>query len=352
MAAITYKCPHCGGDLRFHPESQDYQCEYCKSAFSQKELDAITPEGAAGAEKPGEKSPGQEGGEAVLYNCPSCGAEIVTDETTTATFCYYCHNPVVLSGKLQGAYHPDQVIPFAIDRDKALEIFNQWIGKKKYIPKAFYSPDQIEKLSGVYFPYWLYNCRVEGHLDAEGTKRRTWMTGGVQYVETQKYDIAREGQMPVEHLTRNALKKSNRQLVEGVLPFDMKGLQPFSMGYLSGFQAENRDMEREEFAPEIENEIREFASSNLQSGVAGYEAVEIRSSSADIKDVDWKYALMPVWTLTYKDPKSDKIYYFACNGQTGKVCGELPVDTGRLAGLFASIFIPLFVIFMIAGYFL
>ena len=40
--------------------------------------------------------------DALVYICPSCGAEVVTDATTAATFCYYCHNPVVLSGKLSG----------------------------------------------------------------------------------------------------------------------------------------------------------------------------------------------------------------------------------------------------------
>lgn len=98
----------------------------------------------------------------MLYTCPSCGAEIVTDETTAATFCYYCHNPVILSGRLSGEFHPDYVIPFAMEKKRAVEIFEQWMKKKRFVPKAFYSEDQIEKISGVYFPYMLYSCRAEG----------------------------------------------------------------------------------------------------------------------------------------------------------------------------------------------
>lgn len=344
MAVITYKCPNCGGDLRFDPESQRYLCEYCRSDFSQEDLEKMD-------------SPDQEekpGGEpsAVLYNCPSCGAEIVTDETTTATFCYYCHNPVVLAGKMQGEYHPDQIIPFGIDREKALEIFHQWIGRKKYIPRQFYSKDQIEKMTGVYFPYWLYNCEVEGKLEADATKLKTWVTGNVQFVQTERFDVSREGTMTIEHVTRNALKKANRQLVEGVLPFEMEKLQSFHMGYLSGFQAENRDMEQREFVDEVAQEIREYAIQNLSSQVSSYDSVQVRSQAADIEKEDWKYALLPVWTLTYRDTKTDKIYYFACNGQTGKVCGELPVDHGRLAVLFASMFFPILIVLLIAGYFI
>lgn len=362
MAVITYKCPNCGGDLRFNPESQKYRCEYCISEFTQQQLEQMTKQdeigpkgetsGVAKAKEPGANDGRAQDGKAVLYNCPNCGAEIVTDESTTATFCYYCHNPVVLEGKMEGKYMPQYVIPFAVDRDKALNIFEQWIGKKKYIPKAFYSKDQIDKMTGVYFPYWLYSCEVDGKLDAEGLKHQNWVAGNIQYTKTEKYDVSREGQMKIGHVTRNALSKANRKLVEGVLPFEMDKIQPFHMGYLSGFMAEKRDMEEDKFQNEVQQEVKGFAGQALQSEVAGYDAVQVRNQTTELKDEKWDYALMPVWTLTYKDPKQDKMYYFACNGQTGKVCGELPLDTGRLATLFVSIFAPLFVVLMIVGYFL
>ena len=108
MAVISFKCPNCDGELIFDPETQKYKCEYCGSKFTQAELDALQPaeseETDAGAadgsdeaeqETTEQQSPdtkkkeGEDGGaEAVIYNCPSCGAEIVTDATTAATFCY------------------------------------------------------------------------------------------------------------------------------------------------------------------------------------------------------------------------------------------------------------------------
>ena len=186
MAIISFKCPNCDGELIFDPATQKYKCEYCNSLFTQEELDAMKPmqgeepdavaqeqaggeradETAAVEQTAGERESEPEG-EAVYYSCPSCGAEIVTDATTAATFCYYCHNPVVLSGRLSGEFAPDHVIPFQIDRDKAKEIFAQWIKKKKYVVDEFYSSKQVESMTGVYFPYWLYGCKVDGVLDAE-----------------------------------------------------------------------------------------------------------------------------------------------------------------------------------------
>lgn len=143
MAVISFKCPNCDGELIFDPSTQKYKCEYCFSLFSQEELDAMKPaqttepqnadaagEGKASG-KPEDKKqsqPGNKAGsgtekdntenkesdkeagkeaDAVTYTCPSCGAQIVTDATTAATFCYYCHNPVVLGGRLEGKFLPD-----------------------------------------------------------------------------------------------------------------------------------------------------------------------------------------------------------------------------------------------------
>lgn len=350
MAVITYKCPNCGGDLQFNPEHQDFHCQYCMSDFAEAALNQGQP--ADTAEQTESEAAADPAAEAVMYNCPSCGAEIVTDDTTAATFCYYCHNPVVLSGRLSGTYNPDFVVPFKIDREKALAIFKQWIGRKKYVPKAFYNQNQIEKLSGIYFPYWLYNCQVEGRLEANARKIKTWVTGNVEYTQTEQFDVIREGNMTIDNVTRNALKKSNRVLVESVLPFEMDQLKPFQMSYLSGFQAEKRDMEKVDLSTDVENEVRQFASDKLRSQVSGYNALDIRDQSAAIRNSQWQYALMPVWTLTYRDPSTGKMYYFACNGQTGKICGELPVDKSRLAMLFATIAIPMFIFLMIVGYIL
>lgn len=338
---ITYQCPNCGGGLHFDPEKQKYSCEYCLSDFTQEELETIRPE-TASAEK--------EENEAYLYTCPNCGAEIVTDGTTAATFCYYCHNPVILSGRLTGEYNPDYVIPFGIDRDHAVEVFNSWMKKKRYVPNAFYCEEQIEKLSGVYFPYLLYSCVADGDLEAKATRVRVWVSGNYQYTETQTFGVRRRGKMRIRHVTRGALKKANRVLTEGILPYDMKKLQPFSMGYLSGFVAERRDMEEKDFSDEVKQEIRQFAMDSLRNSVGGYDRVSVDHNQTVLRNEKWEYALLPVWTVTYRDEAKNQMYYFTINGQTGKVCGKLPVDSRKLFILFLEIFLPVFLLMLLMGY--
>ena len=351
MGVLSYKCPNCGGGLIFDPKKQKLVCEYCLSEFSEKELKV--PETKQEAVKEAEETAEeQKSAGTVSYICPSCGAEIVTEETTAASFCYYCHNPIVLSGRVSGEFLPDRILPFSIERKQAEEMFLSWIRKKKFVPTSFYTEKQIEKLSGVYFPYLMYSCKVDGQIRAEAEKDRTWVTGNIRYTEHNRYQVERSGCLDVKNLTRNALSGSNRELVESVLPFDSDKMVPFQTGYLSGFLAEKRNMESSEFTPEAEKEVKDYAVQNLTSTVSGYNSVRVQNSETSIRDAKWQYALLPVWVMTYRHKENGKVYYFAMNGQTGKICGKLPVDKGKLAGLFAGIFFPLFAFLMIGGWFL
>lgn len=337
MNTITYKCPNCDGGLVFDPGEQKFKCDYCLSAFTEEELEGLTPDAEESM---------------AVYSCPSCGAELVAGETTAATYCYYCHNPVILSGRLSGEYRPDCVVPFEMDKKMAEEIFKTWISRKRYVPKDFYSPEQMELLEGIYYPYWLYSCQVDGRIEAETTRRRVTRLGSVENIETSYYKVNREGAMDVRHVTRNALKKADRRLAEAVLPFDMEKMQPFTAGYLSGFRAERRDVDNGELKSEVESEVREFSVEALKNGITGYDSVKVSAHQETLCNPQWDYALLPVWVLTYRRKKDGKTYYFAMNGQSGKICGVLPVDYKRLAMLFAAIFFPLFFLFLLGGYLL
>ena len=352
MAAISYKCPACGGPLKWDAAKQTYFCEYCRTKYTQEQLDALNPMEAQGETVPEEEvSPSYEtaekedGSKVRVYNCPSCGAQIITDETTSSSVCYYCHNPIVMADSLKGSFKPDSIIPFAIDKKKAKEIFKDWVGKHKYIPKDFYSDSQVELLSGVYFPYWIYNADVKGSASGKGYVDRVWMEhglgGDMQCTETSVYSFSKDGEMPVRNISRIALKKASKVLCESVAPFSFEKMRPFELGYLSGYMSEARDTESSALSGEIHKEVEEFAKNSLLSDMhdGRYNRTEITNASIKVIKEDWKYVLMPVWTLTYKG-RDGKMYYFSINGESGKTVGELPVEKNKLITLFFKVFIP------------
>lgn len=369
MAVISFKCPNCDGELKFNPSGQNYVCEYCGSKFTQLELDDMKRAETAEQEIPDDFTvssveiegihvsanggddgsfvdqdhngiddrfesfqqfyEGKDKEEAKLYSCPSCGAEVVTDATTVATFCYYCHNPVVLGGRLEGNYLPRYIIPFQLDRKEAEKRFFDYVNKKLYVPKGFFSPENMEKFTGVYFPYWLYEVELKGSLDADAKNVRTWRSGDVEYTETKRYQVGRAGKITLKNRIENALKKANIDLIHGVLPFDIDKKQEFNMGFLSGFFAEKRDIETKDVETKIRNEMRSQAEAAFRNTMK-YSSVTIKNSDFKALRETWDYVMLPVWTLTYRG-KDGEIYYFAMNGQDGKVFGKLPVDKKKLA---------------------
>lgn len=333
MEAIQYKCPNCGGGLKFDAVKQDFLCEYCDSVFKEEdffEKDDNLDNKASETEKIEQN----EYENAVLYMCPSCGAQVITDETTAATECYYCSNPIVLSGKLSGELKPDLVIPFKIDKKNAIQKFKEMCGKKIFLPKNFISDARLEEIKGVYFPYWYIDCESNGNINATSKQVRTWVVGDFQHTETTIRGHFRQGDMQIRNMPEAALKGKDRDLMRYVCPFNPADFVPFSMSYLSGFFAERRNIESSEIESEVTQKIRHISEEKLEKSIE-VPNVSIKDSNINVGKLRWKYNLLPVWVLNYKH--KDKSYIYALNGQTGKVYGELPVCSKKLAALFAGV---------------
>lgn len=360
MAVISYKCPNCDGELVFNPAGGNYKCEYCESTFTQELLEQLKPaEGKESKEEPDnfteeedEKTGGeQHDGEGMIYTCASCGAQIVTDTTTAATFCYYCHNPVILQGRLSGEFLPDKIIPFKYSKEAAKTMFMQFVGKKKFVPKAFFNKKQLDNLTGVYFPYWVYEADMDVSAIGDGQKRRVWRTGDIEHTEIQFYKVERQGKLHLDNITGNALTKANRELAEGVLPYDVSEMKDFHMGYLSGFLAEKRDMEKMVMTAGFNSQAMGAAESLIRDTINGYSSFSFSKKNFTTTKENWKYALFPVWTVTYKG-KDGKVYYYSLNGQTGAVCGELPVDTKKLVLVCGLVALGILIIGLLGGFLL
>ncbi len=322
MAATTYKCPNCGAYLAFDPETQGWKCDFCESAFTE---DAILKKETSAAEPKEHPSEAHQ----VVYHCQSCGSEIMTDETTVATHCYYCHSPVVLQGRLTSDMRPDSVLPFAVDKEKAVSSFMNWVKGKRYVPKAFFNQAQVESMTGVYYPHFVTDCEVEGALEGEG--RNVSVISSPNYIttKTDHYRVRREADITFRSIIRPALSKTNRKLSDGIHPFPLEKEKPFSDAYLTGFLAERRDIEAESIQSEIAHEVSGYVQPLLNDTVR-YESQSL-SPASRVKKLKTRYVLLPTWVLTYPNKQNkDDPYYYAMNGCTGEVCGKLPIDRKKL----------------------
>ncbi len=344
MTIKIYKCPSCGAGIHFKPELQKFKCDFCLSEYTEEEIDDIYTEKD---EKEELYHDNIDSRQLSSYECNSCGAKIVTDDTTTATFCYYCHNPVIISDRLIGNFQPNKLIPFSVDKNKAKQNFLDWAQNKRFVPNDFYSNSQLEKITGIYLPYWWADCEVDIDYIGEARNIRVWRSGDREFTETKKYQIVRKGQINIENVGEVAFTKIDDTLLNGIAPYNENEIIDFSMAYLSGFFAEQYDMEKEDIIPKVEDRVGKYSKSLIDETISGFNLVNDIRNNSKVNYNKWSYTLLPTWILTYL--YKGRTFVYAVNGQTGKSFGELPFNKQKAFNVAMIIFIVTFITLLIGG---
>ncbi len=349
----NYQCPACTGPLHFAADSGKLECEYCGSIYTVEEIEALFAEkDAAAAEAKAEADAaaatgtdwstaslqnewGDDAAKMKAYSCPSCGAELICDESTAAGSCPYCGNPNVVPGQFSGALKPDFIIPFKVKKEKAVEALKEHYKGKVLLPKVFSSQNQIEKIQGVYVPFWLFDGEASGNATYDASRSRSYERGDYEITETDHFVVEREGSIAFEKVPVDASSKMPDDYMDSIEPFDYTKLKPFSTAYLPGYLADKFDLSVEDCRQRVDARFNQSFREAMATTVSGYTIVIPRSTDIELIPGEVRYAMMPVWLLSTKWHGNS--YLFAVNGQTGKVVGDLPMDKGRYWALFAAI---------------
>lgn len=347
MGEITnYKCPNCTAPLKFNSSSQKWDCAFCESSFTLIELEQFYQEHSPTTEQPMEwQQYGPDSGsgdwtaeeteQIRIYSCPSCGGEILCTAETAATFCPYCHNTVILNRQVSGEFRPDLIIPFKTTREQAKEAYQGLCKGKRLLPKDFLSSSTIEKLSGIYVPFWTFDCAVDAKMTFHGEKRSTCRVGSYQHIKTDYYLVRRDGQIHFDMIPVDASSKLNDALMDSIEPFYYEEAVAFNPAYLSGFLADKYDQTAADVGARAESRVRSTTTKVFENTVCGYTSYRLADSQFHIQNNAIRYLLLPVWILNMR--YQGKIYTFAMNGQTGRMVGDLPVSKKRACGWFLGL---------------
>ncbi|HOB19594.1 MAG TPA: DNA helicase PriA [Candidatus Atribacteria bacterium] len=333
-----YKCLNCNAGLKFDPPSQLWKCEYCFGEFTKEQLDSI--------QKVDEQLD-QEMPDLESYHCNNCGAELITDGTTSATFCLYCKSPTVIKARFTGRFKPKYLIPFKLTKKQAEELYKNWIRKKLLAPSAFKQKEEIEKITGVYAPFWLFDCKVKAHIGGEATRVRTWTQGNYRITQTQYYRVARAGRIEYDKIPVDASKKLDDGLMQLVEPYNYQDLTDFSMQYMSGFMAEKYDVESKDAQAVMQSRVEGYAEQRLRGTIQGYTSTTISHKQVDFEEITDSYAMLPIYLLVNKH--KDKNHTFIINGQTGKVVGETPLSRGKQLAFAGCVFAAVWFLIVFGG---
>ncbi len=362
----NYKCPACGGPLRFDSASGRLTCDYCGSTFTVEEVEKLyaqqeaqaqeafqQQEAAQAAQQAAAQAAAPQGWDTSsagsdwgadaqgmkTYSCPSCGAELICDANTAATSCPYCGNPTVIPGQFSGSLKPDYVIPFKLDKNAAVNALKNHYQGKFFLPKTFAEENHVQEIQGVYVPFWLYDGVAEADVMFEGTRSFSRREGKYEVTTTEHYNIRRAGTLAFEKVPVDASSRMPDDHMDSIEPYDYSEIQPFSTAYLPGFLADKYDIPLEDCAQRADRRCEESTLNALAGTVVGYETVVPLNQNVALRRGKVHYALLPVWMLSTRWEGQN--YLFAMNGQTGKLVGDLPVNRAKFWGLFAGIAAPL-----------
>ena len=345
-SVMNYKCPCCSAALAFHGGSGKLKCDSCGNSFeleAVQQAQEVLENTNTALEHDWQVSPGAwsdaEMAQVQSYSCPSCGAEIVVDKTVTALECVYCGNATILSDRLSGGGRPDAVIPFVKSEDDARKAYLGLLKGKKLLPRDFAGKNRIQKIAGVYVPFWMFDCDTDADISYDAERNFVHREGKYEVIDTDHYLVLRGGRLGFADVPVDASSKFDDTLMEAVEPFDMGRQADFSTGYLPGYQAERYDVDAETAKPRADERIRTSVEDAFRATVSGFDSVRTRTSSVRIRQGRVRNVLAPVWMLNTK--WKDQNYVFAMNGQSGRMVGNLPIDRGRLVAWAAGLFFGL-----------
>lgn len=350
MAQIV-KCPNCTASLHFDAASGKVQCEYCGASFNAEDLmPSSTDDAKLNEEETANKEESvteeivnevtyeedeagnftEEKDESVEINkdehqefiCNNCGARVITDSATSATFCMFCGSPQVIKSRMEDEFKPRYVIPFKYTKEQAISGFLKWCKGGRFAPFGFASSENINKITGIYVPFWLFDQEVHANIRAESKSVSSVTSGNQETITTKIFDVKYKKKFKFSKIPLDGSSTLDDSLMEAIEPFNYEELKDFNPMYLAGYFAERYDLVPKDLNERINKRTKEYMEQEFNEWVKEYGSVTSKKDESEFLTPKAQYALLPVWFLHYKYLSKD--YYFCMNGQTGEVAGILP----------------------------
>ena len=325
-ASRRYGCPHCGGGLRYDIPSRGMRCDRCGEVT---ELAKLPPEPAADTL------------EVTEFHCPQCGAAVYSTDTEVTSFCSFCGSDVVLTGKLARTKRPAKIVPFSVTREDCEAAYRGHLKKFLLAPSDLKKAETISHFRPVYVPFWSYSVAAEGPVRLEG--RKSYTKGNYRYDET--YDLSMDARIRQQGILYDASTAFEDETA-ALLSHTADQAIPFHPAFLSGFFAQGADVpaetyEEEAAATAVRMFMDQVKEENKMDSVKMKGEAEGHLGLPDAR-FEQELVMLPVWLLAHR--QGFRVVYTAVNGQSGHVVCDVPVSSGRVAGVVLAFAAVLFAV--------
>lgn len=265
------------------------------------------------------------GTERKSVRCSKCGAVESFEPGVAARACAFCgSSAVVAAPENVHAVRPDGVLPFAIERNQALQSFRSWLGGLWFRPNTLKARAALTGIHGIYLPFWTFDAESHADWTAEaGYRRGTGKDARVDWKRVAGAIDHRFDDLPVP-ASRGVEPDSLRALE----PFPTDRLASYDPSYLSGFLAEEFAVDVKEAQERAQRRMDSTLREACRHEVPGDEQRNLRVV-ASYRNWTTKSGLLPLWIAAYE--YQGKSFRYLVNGATGKATGTAPWSWAKIA---------------------
>lgn len=336
--SLNVKCGNCGAQMVFDAKRQLLRCENCGSEqairtandrvvehsfTSALDLENI----ATGLDVPTK-----------AFHCNTCGAVTAVAADTVTITCSFCNGTNVNEEAFENrVIKPFGILPFKIVKQQANDIFKEWIGNGWFRPNDLKTLAEMNRLDGIYIPFWTYDAQTESSWTADS---------GYYYYETESYtdengntqtrQVQRIRWVPswgnydnwFDDVTVVASGGLKQEMVESIYPFSLTASVNYEPRFILGWKSEVYATDVQKGFTIAEGIMDRFIEREVVKQIPGdtYTNLNINTRKYDIT---FKHLLLPIWVAAYQ--YNGKTYQVVVNGETGKIAGQKPLSWIKIA---------------------
>lgn len=337
--ATMFPCPNCGGQLRYHPIGRHLKCQSCGEYTKVEEY---KPDEKISADTVNTK----------IYTCPTCNGEIQLIDNDGMEFCPFCGNQATMQEHFSSEGAPKYVMPFMLDKKMAKEHYVKATAGIHYAPDGLNDDENVEKLVGLYTPYYLYDYAINKDVSYDAKKTETTY----DYYITYKADVKVKFHLDHLKIPFDGSQALDDDIAEKLEPFPMAKLEPFNPNYLAGFFVENSTVDKELYKDDSRVKATDYLTFNAlkQSGEYTPDS-NVKRRLKNEFDADLQYhetegAYLPLYFMTTR--YGDRVAYSIINGATGQTYCDMPIEKRKMFAAGAVTSLIIFAVIIVASFLL
>ena len=324
------KCINCGGGLIYSPTKASIICEHCDSKYpmpaAKRAAKLVRKYALDYVPETDEKFDN-------MFVCNTCNSLHMVADGKTSTRCPSCGDTNIVKSSSKTCF-PDGLIPFTLEKENAVSIFEKWLKKRRFAPNDLFALAKNGKISKVYVPAFNITGTSVCAYSAMVKKVHTDNDSGTIFSTMHTVQNVERDQITNHALCANSVV--DKKLFEKVSSVDPSKIVPFSTEYLFGYYGADTNCNIHDLMQNFKKDLEDDCESSVRSKLNNkYDEIVHLSCSTELRDVVFNYVYVPVYMnhFTYKNKK----YHCYISGTSGKVAGVAPKSAGKILAFVGAI---------------